>query len=170
MMENEFKPLFQWSGDTVEDVRFWCEPDLTVKAIESISTMGFQPFDGIASFEARGFFLAGIAASHLKRPTVLIRKHKRFYDNMEHARVDFVNWKNEPESLTILQKSMPNVKRVLVVDDIYDTGNSLHAGTQLLQQLGVEVVGAFYLLNAGSSESLSKFQFPIEAILKKKLF
>jgi adenine phosphoribosyltransferase len=169
-MKNKFNPLFQWAGDKVEDVRFWCEPVLTAEAIQQISKLGFGQFDGIASFEARGFFLAGMAASQLKLPTVLIRKHKRFYDQMEHQRIDFTNWKHEPESLTILKKSLPSVTRALIVDDIFDTGNSLRAGAQLLEQLGIKIAGAFYLLNAGSPDSLEKFRFPIEAVLKKRLF
>lgn len=169
-MKEKFKPLFQWNKESVEDIRFWCEPELTSQAIAEIRSRAFPDFDGLASFEARGFFLAGVAADQLKLPAVLIRKHKRFYEAMPHARIDFTNWKNEPESLTVLTGSLPPVKRVLIVDDIFDTGNSLRAGCQLLGSSGIRVVGAFYLLNAGTESALSDFPFPIESILKKKLF
>ena len=169
-MKEKFKPLFQWNGEAVEDVRFWCEPELTSMAIHEISGLGFAHFDGIASFEARGFFLAGMAADQLKMPAILIRKHKRFYDGMAHERIDFTNWKNEPEALTVLTNSLPPVKRALIVDDIFDTGNSLRAGIQLLERVGIRPVGAFYLLNAGTEKALGDFSLPIESILRKKLF
>lgn len=167
---SDFKNLFQWNGNVLEDVRFWCEPELTAQAIAKIPSLGFSNFDGIATFEARGFFLAGVATPVLKVPTVLFRKHKRFYDKMDHQRIDFMNWKNEAESLTVLKKSLPSVKRVIVVDDIFDTGNSLKAGVSLLKTLNIEIVGAYYMLNAGSEEALSQFNFPIKATLKHKLF
>jgi adenine/guanine phosphoribosyltransferase-like PRPP-binding protein len=167
---NKFSNLCVWNGDIMEDVRFWCEPDLTKEALQLIAENNFPEFDAFATFEARGYYLAGMASAMYSRPTILIRKHKKFYDKMDHAKVSFINWKGEPETLTVLKKSLPRAKRVLVVDDILDTGRSLEAGASLLSGLGVEVVGAFYILNAASEEITSKFQFPIKSAIQHKLF
>lgn len=169
-MKSEFDQLFQMTDGKIEDARFWCEPVLTSKAVDQIASFGFPVFDGIASLEARGYFLAGMAAVKFHLPTVLIRKHKSFYENMAHAKVDFTNWKNEPETITVLKASMPAVKRVLIVDDILDTGNSLIASRQLLRNLGIDVVGAFYLLNAGSDELLKEVGLPVGSVKKQRLF
>ena len=66
--------------------------------------------------------------------------------------------------------TIPEPKRVLVIDDILDTGASLAAGVELLAGEGIEVIGAFYLLNAGSDEALSQFRFPIRETLRHRLF
>lgn len=118
---------------------------------------------------ARGFFLAGVASAHLDLLTVLIRKHKKFFDKIDHQKVTFTNWKNEVEALTILKGSMPQVKRVLIIDDILDTGRSLRAGQELLRTLGIEIVGAFYLLNAAKEEVYRSFSFPIHSAKEHKL-
>jgi adenine phosphoribosyltransferase len=168
-METNFKPLFKWNGDKLEDVRFWCEPSLTRQAIETISSKPFPAFDGFVSFEARGFFLAGMASAICGLPVLPIRKHKSFYDKMAHEKISFQNWKGESETLTVLKDSLPSLRRVLVIDDILDTGRSLKAGESLLRSMGIDIVGAFYLLNAGSKVNLSSFSFPIHSILEHKL-
>lgn len=168
-MKSKFHSLFQWNGERLEDVRFWCEPQLTAEALGQIPGCHFPAHDGLVTFEARGFFLAGIASAQLNLPVALIRKHKRFYDKMDHAKVSFKNWKNEEETLTMLKKSTPPVSKVLVVDDILDTGRSLLAGQELLQTMNIEIVGAYYLLNAADEKTLQQFSFPIHAAMKHKL-
>lgn len=167
--DNRFRNLFVWDQDKIEDVRFWCEPALVTEAIQKIADFNFPEFDGFATFEARGFFLSGIAASTFQKPVVTIRKHKKFYDKMAHAKVNFTNWKGEEEALTVLDKTLPQVKRVLIVDDILDTGRSLIAGQRLLGERGIEIIGAFYLLDARRDQS-PRFDFSIESILKHRLF
>jgi adenine phosphoribosyltransferase len=169
-MEARFRKLFQWQGDRLEDVRFWCEPALTAEVIRSIPERKFGEFDGIAAFEARGFFLAGAASAILGLPVVPVRKHKPFYEKMRHEKVEFTNWKGEPEAFALLLDSMPKCRRVLILDDLFDTGSSLKAGHALLTKAGMEIAGAFYLLNAGSQEALASFPFSIEAVLRHKLF
>jgi adenine/guanine phosphoribosyltransferase-like PRPP-binding protein len=56
------------------------------------------------------------------------------------------------------------------VDDILDTGRSLEAGMTLVGVLGIEIVGAFYILNAASEEITSKFRFPIKSAIQHRLF
>lgn len=167
---DELKQLFEWDGDRLEDVRFWCEPQATITALEQIGHLDFPQFDGFVTFEARGFFLAGVATALYRKPTVTVRKHKRFYDKMAHAKVTFMNWKNEEESLVLLKKTLPNCKRVLVVDDILDTGRSLKAGHDLLLKEGIEIVGAFYLLDARKDTNEICFEFPIKSARKQTLF
>lgn len=169
-MEEKFDALFSWNEDRIEDVRFWCEPELTLEAIRSIRDLSLPDYDGLVTFEARGFFLAGIASAVLNLPVVFIRKHKPFYDKMDHQKMSFTNWKGEPETLTILKKSMPPVKKVMVVDDILDTGRSLQAGVELLNSLDVEVAGAYYLLNAANDKVTGEFKFPIYSAKKRHLF
>lgn len=168
-MNDRFQNIFKWNGERLEDTRFWCEPQLTREALSQIAGLPFNHYDGLASFEARGFFLLGCVSNHIQLPAVFIRKHKKFFEKMNHERIDFKNWKNEPETLTVLKDSLPEVKRVLIVDDILETGRSLEAGKKLLSHLNIEIVGAFYLLDASTEDISAKLGFPIYSALKHKL-
>ncbi|USN48025.1 MAG: hypothetical protein H6626_02745 [Pseudobdellovibrionaceae bacterium] len=167
----EFDALFLWNQRRVEDVRFWCEPELSNKAIEKIAiNFDVNNIDGFVALEARGFFLAGMATQLYKKPSLVIRKHKNFYDKMEHKKIEFFNWKNEKEALTILKNTIPKGKNFLIVDDIIDTGASLRASNELMKRLDLNLAGAFYLLNSIGEEGTSQFDFPIKSLLTRKLF
>ena len=168
-MNDRFRRIFKWNGDRLEDTRFWCEPQLTQAALFQIKEIPFDHYDGLASFEARGFFLLGVASNHFQLPSVFIRKNKKFFEKMNHHRVDFRNWKNEPESLVVLKDSLPEVKRVLIVDDILDTGRSLEAGQKLLSEINIEIVGAFYLLDASKEDIGARLGFPIYSAMKHQI-
>lgn len=166
----DFDKLFEWRDGRIEDVRFWCEPEITRAAVAKIGELQHLQFDGFATFEARGYLLAGIACAQFGLPVLPLRKHKPFYDRMAHKKILFNNWKGESETLTVLTGSLPAVRRVLVIDDILDTGRSLKAGSELLYGIGIEIVGAFYLLNSGSPETLVEFEFPILSAFQRRLF
>lgn len=126
--------------------------------------------DGVVAIEARGFYLAGIAAAFYSKPAVMVRKHKAFYNKMKHETVHFKNWKGEPESLTVMIETLPKVKSVIVVDDILDTGASLAATKELLNDLDIQIVGAYYLLNSYGEHASQDFGLPIHSTLTRKLF
>jgi adenine/guanine phosphoribosyltransferase-like PRPP-binding protein len=171
MSLQKYSKLFVWDGDKIEDIRFWCCPDETISALNELPNFfDLGHVDGFCALEARGFLLSGIAAAIFKKPVLPIRKHKRFYDRMDHTRVDFTNWKGDPEAITFLRKSNPQVKRVLVVDDILDSGASLQAVTQLFSKEAIEIVGAYYLLDASREDLSGRFKFPIRSAVKHKLF
>lgn len=166
-----YKNLFVWNDQKIEDVQFWCEPQLTNKAIDEIAGhFDLSHVDGFVGIEARGFYLAGLASSIYSKPTVMVRKHKAFYEKMAHESINFKNWKGDAESLTVLKKTLPSVKNVIIVDDIIDTGASLRASKTLLKYLGINIVGAFYLLNSLDKQTENEIDIPIKSILKQKLF
>lgn len=167
----EFRELFVWSGDTLEDVRFWCEPKLTNQALLEIEKkFDLEKIDGFVALEARGFYLAGVASSLFQKPVVMVRKHKKFFEKMQHETITFKNWKGEMEALTVLLGTLPKVKNVLVVDDIIDTGASLVAARSLLSHLDIQLSGAFYLLNALKFKNSNFQNIKIESIWCQKLF
>lgn len=167
----KYSDLFVWDADKIEDIQFWCHPRLTSHALQEIPKLfNLADVDGFCALEARGFLLSGMAAAIFNKPVMLLRKHKKFYDRMDHARVDFTNWKHEPETLVLLKKSNPALKRVLLIDDILDSGASLKAAQRLLEQNEITLVGAFYLLNASKSDLSKSFGIPVEAAVTHQLF
>ena len=164
-----FEKLFVWDGDKIEDTKFWCEPALTSSALKDLPKLfDLQEIDGFCALEARGFILAGMAAALYEKPVMLARKHKGFYDKMAHSKIEYTNWKGEPEALTLLRKVNPSLGRVLIIDDILDTGASLRAVAELLGREGIGIVGAYYLLDASVS-AMTGIKFPIVSAVKHHL-
>ncbi len=112
MAETRFKDLFIWDDGKIEDVRFWCEPDLTLEALKLIeSEFSLGTIESFIGIEARGFYLAGAASIQYRTPTIMVRKHKPFFNKMDHESVHFKNWKGDPESLTVMKNSLPKRNR-----------------------------------------------------------
>jgi len=171
MLAKSFTDLFAWNNGKIEDVRFWCEPHLTLDVLKRIeSEFSICDVEGFVGIEARGFYLAGAASLQYGLPTILVRKHKSFFDKMDHASVRFQNWKGDSETLTVMKSSLPKLNSALIVDDILDTGASLKATQQLLTSLDIKVKGAFYLLNSYGESASQDFGIPIKSALTRKLF
>lgn len=163
--------LFVWDEGKIEDVRFWCEPDLTLKALQQIKSLfAIDSIEGFVGIEARGFYLAGAASIQYGLPTVMVRKHKAFFEKMPHESIFFTNWKGELESLTVMKNTLPKLSSVLIVDDILDTGASLKATQELLARFDIQIKGAFYLLNSYGEKASEDFGIPIKSLLTRKLF
>ncbi len=57
-------------------------------------------------------------------------------------------------------------KRLFFLDDIIETGNSLKAAERMLEKHGIEIIGAFYLMDASTKEIRNSFNFPIRSLLR----
>lgn len=170
MTKNGYENLLVWQNNLVLDVRYWCEPEITKKAILEIPNLFPEMrYDGFVGLEAKGFFLSGIASTLFNFPTIMVRKYKNSYANRKHFKQDFTNWRGHPDSIAVVERSMPKVKKVLVVDDIIDTGASLEATRVLLEKFDVEIVGAFYFCDCRKETARFDFPFPVRSLIKSML-
>lgn len=171
MSDQKFKELFVWNQGKIEDVRFWCEPVLLQEGINQIKNkFDLSTIDAFVGIEARGFYLAGVASVQYGLPTIMVRKHKSFFDKMNHESMQFTNWKGEAECLTVMMDTIPRAKSVVVVDDILDTGASLVAAKALLGRMGMDLQGAFYLLDSYRGDSANELGINVKSLLQRKLF
>ncbi|MDX2376297.1 adenine phosphoribosyltransferase [Microbacterium sp. LRZ72] len=104
------------------------------------------PFDGtfdvVAGLEARGFLLAGAAATIAGVGLVPIRKAGKL--PRPAASVDYAL---EYGTATIeAHDDLPAGCRVLLLDDVLATGGTLAAGRRLVRELGCAVAGTAVLL------------------------
>jgi adenine/guanine phosphoribosyltransferase-like PRPP-binding protein len=162
----KYLSLFTWIGADIDDVLFWERAELfkDITADFQVLTSGME-YDFFAPLEARGFLLAGILAGQLETPMLPVRKYKPFYKNFPGTTVEFVNWKKEPEALYIFSREGYEGKRVLVIDDLIETGNSLDATVQGLAEIGCEAVGAFYLCDVMRPEARKGLSIPVHAFI-----
>jgi len=123
--------FFEWQRGGIENVIFWERPGkFDQMAADFILQTQDLTYDLIAPLEARGFLLAGILAAEIQKPILPIRKHKKFYDRYPGSKIPFTNWKGEEEAVFVFQRADFVGKRVLVVDDLIETGNSLRAALE----------------------------------------
>jgi adenine/guanine phosphoribosyltransferase-like PRPP-binding protein len=160
--------LFTWSGTVLEDVVFWERAHLFKDIADDfvVATRDLE-YDAIAPIEARGFILAGILAPTVGRPLLPIRKDKPSYSHYAGARSSFTNWRGQPEELFIFQRDRLVDARILIVDDLIDTGNSLRAALRALPEVGAEPIGAFYLCNALGAGRQEDLTIPIRCFVRR---
>jgi adenine/guanine phosphoribosyltransferase-like PRPP-binding protein len=161
-LQFKYLDLFTWYGAEIDDVVFWERADLFDEISADFQLLtGELAYDLLAPLEARGFLLAGMLAARLNKPILPVRKYKPFFDRFPGIKMEFTNWKGEAEALFAAHRDDYAGKRVLIVDDLIETGNSLEAAVKLLEQIGCQIVGAFYLCEVLTPEVQRKFTFPI---------
>jgi adenine phosphoribosyltransferase len=99
-------------------------------------------FDVVAGIEARGFLLAGAAATAAGVGLVPIRKAGKL-----PRPAASVSYALEYGTAAIeMHDDMPEGTRVLLLDDVLATGGTLAAGRELVDRLGGHVIGTAALL------------------------
>lgn len=108
--------------------------DVTVRALVEPFE---KKFDVVAGADARGFILAGAAASLTKTGFIPIRKVGKL------ARPEFsADFELEYGTGTLeVQRDVPPGTRVLLIDDVLATGGTLRAAVDLLERLELPIVG-----------------------------
>ena len=103
-----------------------------------------QQIDLIAGAEARGFILAAPMAVELGAGFVPIRKPAKL--PFETHSIDY-QLEYGTDSLEIHVDGVKPGQRVLLVDDLLATGGTAEACSQLLTQVGADLVGCAFLVH-----------------------
>lgn len=127
-----------FKGATFYDVMSYFEnPYLRNKMvnqmIDYLSSLDWQ-FDAIAGLDSRGYILASILADRLERHLIMVRKAGK----LPVSEV-------ESSTLEIKRKSVQPGTRVLIVDDLLDTGDSVCDTCQLLEKCGAVPIGCIVM-------------------------
>lgn len=111
-------------------------------AVEAMVAPFEGQFDLIAGAEARGFLLAGYAASVTGTGLLPVRKSGRLPQPAASA-----DYALEYGTASVeVQADAPVGSRVLLMDDVLATGGTLAAAADVLRQVGVEPIGVSLLL------------------------
>lgn len=116
-----------------------------------------KSIDKIVAIDARGFLLASPMAYKLGCGVCLVRKKGKLpYETIEKS------YEKEygPDTLTMHKDTIKPGEKVLIVDDILATGGTMIAATELVEELGGEIVGISLIVNLpflGGSKKLYKY-------------
>ncbi len=129
-----------------------------------------HPFTGtqitkVAGIEARGFILGGAIAHQLSAGFVPIRKKGK----LPHETVSIAySLEYGLDEMEIHKDAVEKGARVVLVDDLIATGGTATAATQLLQQLGAEIVAACFVIDLpdlGGADRLRALGVPVRSLL-----
>lgn len=102
--------------------------------------------DMVTCFEALGFPLGACVAYALKVGLLLVRKIEPGHDvSSDYETQPFCDYDNKQKTFKVLKRAVPRGTRILIVDDLYERGEQLHAATTLLTRLGANVIGAVFI-------------------------
>ena len=108
-----------------------------------------QPYAGtkidkVAGMEARGFILGGAVAHQLSAGFVPIRKKGKLPHDIVRIAYSLEYGVDEME---MHRDAVNPGERVILVDDLIATGGTAVGATQLLRQIGAEVVAACFVID-----------------------
>jgi len=114
-------------------------------AIVDLIKEQFPDFDYIVAPDARGFIWGSYISALVDKGLIPIRKHGKLPDD---SILDSYDEKTEYSSITLdLPLADLKGKKCIFVDDVYATGGTYHACTQLVEKNGGEMLGAFAILD-----------------------
>jgi len=102
--------------------------------------------DLVAGPEARGFVIGAPLAIALGVGFVPIRKSGKLPGETVEASYDLEYGKDK---LAVHKDSIQPGQKVLIADDLLATGGTISTASQLIRQLGGEIVGASFLIELG---------------------
>ncbi|MFG3342172.1 adenine phosphoribosyltransferase [Glycomyces sp. NPDC048151] len=124
-----------------------------------------HPYDTIAAFDARGFLWAAPLADRTGTPLVPIRKAGKL---PRAAAVETYRGEYAEVRVEMHADAVREGDRVLLVDDVIATGESMAAGVRLVEGLGGSVAACAALLEIASLSGRDRLEgYPVISLLGK---
>ena len=137
------------------------DPELTTAAAKKLLEMA-PDYDYILTAESKGIPIAHeMARLAGNQKYFLARKAPKLYMNgVFEATVHSITTKGEQKLYMDGEDAkMMNGKRILIVDDVISTGDSLHALEQLVEHTGATIAGRQCILAEGDAKYRTDIQY-----------
>ena len=121
------------------------DPELCDEIIRELaSQLSDLEIDAVAGIESRGFLFGPQLAQLLKVPFIPIRKAGKLpYKTIQQS----YDLEYGSAVIECHEDALSKGQRVLIHDDLLATGGTVVAATQLIQQLGADLVGYSFLIS-----------------------
>lgn len=122
--------------------------------------------DKVAGMEARGFILGGAVAHQLSAGFIPIRKKGK----LPHETVSIAySLEYGLDEMEMHRDAVKPGEKVILVDDLIATGGTAVGATQLLRQMGAEVVSACFVIDLpdlGGRKKLEALGVPVHTLIE----
>lgn len=132
---------------------------------ELVEPWSVAKVDRVAGIEARGFILGGAVAHQLAAGFVPIRKKGKLPHTTVRVAYSLEYGLDEME---MHEDAVSRGERLLLVDDLIATGGTAEAAVKLLRRLGVEILGACFVIDLpelGGSKKLTDLGVPVRTLV-----
>jgi adenine phosphoribosyltransferase len=150
-------PDFPKPGILFKDITpLLAEPDAFREAIHLLREhYQGQRIDAVAAAEARGFLFAAPLALLMEKPLIPLRKPGKLPYRTHAFQYDLEYGSAE---LHVHIDGVAPGAHVLLIDDLLATGGTMHAGCQLIEKAGGNVVGCAFLVELTFLKGRDKLQ------------
>jgi len=159
-------PDFPSPGILFYDLTTLLKDSESLRTVIDLMTQEYRDreIDQVVAIESRGFIFGPVLAYNLQAGFVPVRKKGRLPAQTISASYDLEYGQDVLEMHTdAIQKG----ERVLIVDDLIATGGTAAATTQLVHQLGGEIIGLAFIVELEFLKGREKLDgFEISSILK----
>ena len=119
--------------------------------------------EAIISIDARGFIFGSAVSLKSSKPMIVARKPGKLPGELVKRQYNLEYGVN---SLSIQKSSLCKYGSYVIIDDLLATGGTVKCVADLLLENGKEVKGLLTVIELYKLEGRSKFNFPIESIIK----
>ena len=130
------------------------DPELTVACAKELLKLAPE-YDYLITAEAKGIpLIHEMARQHGDKKYFLVRKKPKLYmTGVLEVNVHSITTSGEQKLyLDTADATMMKGKKILIVDDVISTGDSLHAIEELVKQTGAEICGRMAILAEGDAQ------------------
>lgn len=127
-----------------------------------VTRFGRGTVDKVVGIEARGFILAAPVAYHFGAGFVPARKAGKLPAETVSVTYDL---EYGTETLELHRDGIEPGDRVLIVDDVLATGGTAAATTEMVEQLGGDVVGLGFLIELAFLEGAKRLKYDHVSLL-----
>jgi len=119
--------------------------------------------EAIISIDARGFIFGSAVSLKSSKPMIVARKPGKLPGEIVEQQYNLEYGVN---SLSIQKGSLNKYSTYVIIDDLLATGGTVECVADLLSKNGKEVKGLLTVIELNKLQGRSKFNFPVESILK----
>jgi len=140
------------------------EPELFSDLIKNMALSSIvKECDAIIAIDARGFIFGAAIALIAKKPMIVARKAGKLPGNLISEKYDLEYGSNE---LTIQKEALKPFKKLAIIDDLLATGGTVKCVENMVHREGKSINGLLVVIELEELLAKSKFQFPVESVIK----
>ena len=140
------------------------EPEVFYELIMRMcSSQLIKNSEAIISIDARGFIFGSAVSFQSSKPMIVARKPGKLPGEVVKQNYNLEYGEN---SLSIQKNSLSKYDHFVIIDDLLATGGTVGCVASLLSQNEKNVIGLLTVIELCELNGRSKFDFPVESIIK----